>query len=98
MYAKDFQTITLTPSQVEVYNKIDSLDKKNLYYFVVQQRKGCPNLTLNELKKMIKKSIREWVAEDKINYYQNKENKIVKYFTVFETTKDFNKSQLNNMK
>lgn len=87
----------LKPHQIEILNEIKSLPQKNLYNFVIQQSLKNPNLTLNELKKYIKRSIRCFVKDfTGINYKPGIENNLIKYYCFFETTKDFFQSQNSN--
>ena len=68
-----------------------------LYCIVIQQKKWKKNLTLEELKMFIKKSMSEYVKRiDLQAYWEGKENNIIKYIAFFETTKEFYKSQHTN--
>jgi hypothetical protein len=71
-------------------NDIKSLPKKHLHYITAQQSNQYQNLTLKELKKLIKRGIRRYIQELEPNYYPSKENELVKFYCVFETTKEFN--------
>ena len=80
----------LNDFQIKMINDIKSLPKKNLHYITAQQSNQYSNLTLKELKKLIKRGIRRYIQELEPNYYPNKENELVKFYCVFETTKEFN--------
>lgn len=80
----------LNEFQIKMINDIKSLPKKNLHYITAQQSNQYSNLTLKELKKLIKRGIRRYIQELEPNYYPNKENELVKFYCVFETTKEFN--------
>lgn len=80
----------LNEFQIKMINDIKSLPKKNLHYITAQQSNQYSNLTLKELKKLIKRGVRRYIQELEPNYYQNKENELVKFYCVFETTKEFN--------
>jgi hypothetical protein len=71
-------------------NDIKSLPKKHLHYITAQQSNQYQNLTLKELKKLIKRGVRRYIRELEPIYYPNKENELVKFYCVFETTKEFN--------
>lgn len=87
----------LKPHQIQILNEIKSLPQKNLHYYVIQQSLIEPNLTLNELKKFIKRSIRYFVKDfTGSNYRPGIEDKLIKYYCFFETTQDFFKSQNSN--
>lgn len=80
----------LNEFQIKMINDIKSLPKKNLHYITAQQSNQYTNLTLKELKKLIKRGIRRYIQELEQFYYPNKENELVKFYCVFETTKEFN--------
>lgn len=80
----------LNEFQIKMINDIKSLPKKNLHYITAQQSNQYSNLTLKELKKLIKRGVRRYIQELEPNYYPNKENELVKFYCVFETTKEFN--------
>ena len=80
----------LNEFQIKMINDIKSLSKKNLHYITAQQSNQYSNLTLKELKKLIKRGVRRYIQELEPNYYPNKENELVKFYCVFETTKEFN--------
>jgi hypothetical protein len=80
----------LNEFQIKMINDIKSLPKKNLHYITAQQSNQYQNLTLKELKRLIKRGIRRYIQELEPNYYPNKENELVKFYCVFETTKEFN--------
>jgi hypothetical protein len=76
-------------------NDIKSLPKKHLHYITAQQSNQYQNFTLNELKILIKRGIRRYIQELEPNYYRSKENELVKFYCVFETTKEFNQNIKN---
>ena len=80
----------LNEFQIKMINDIKSLPRKNLHYITAQQSNQYSNLTLKELKKLIKRGVRRYIQELEPNYYPNKENELVKFYCVFETTKEFN--------
>lgn len=80
----------LNEFQIKMINDIKSLPKMNLHYITAQQSNQYSNLTLKELKKLIKRGVRRYIQELEPNYYPNKENELVKFYCVFETTKEFN--------
>jgi hypothetical protein len=97
-------TFEIKEHQKEIVNKINELNKKNLYYFTIQQNKRTRPFTYDELKKHIdggiKKSIKDYHG---INYIEkfHKEilNKTLSFVTIFETSKEFFWSQndINNL-
>lgn len=80
----------LNDFQIKMINDIKSLPRKHLHYITAQQSNQYSNLTLKELKKLIKRGIRRYIQELEPNHYPNKENELVKFYCVFETTKEFN--------
>lgn len=72
---------------------IKSLPRKNLHYFTAQQSDKHINLTLPEMKKLIKRAIRRYIQEVNINYYQGLENELMKFYCIFETKREFSLSQ-----
>ncbi len=86
----------ISPPQLKILNCIKSLPKKNLYYLVGQQSNTHRNLTLKEMKKLIRDGIREYIKQVTLLSNKGVENELVKYFCVFETVKDFSKSQYQN--
>ena len=90
------RTYTINPYQLRVLNEIKSLPKKHLHYLVGQQSNKYSNLTLKELKFFIKKGIKNYCREINYNYKKGDENKLIKYYCVFETKKDFFLSQHQN--
>ncbi len=85
------------PHQIKIIKDVRRLDLSNLFYLVIQQNEKLPNYTLNELKRHIRRGVKEYAK----NYFGYKykaglENDIISYYTFFETSKDFNLSQLKN--
>ena len=92
------RTYTVKPHQIQIYNEIKKLPEKNLTYYVFQQSLIYPNLTLNELKKFIKRSVKRYCYDfSKYDYKPQFENQIIKYYCFFETSKDFFWSQHENI-
>lgn len=88
---------TLNSDQAKVYNYISSIPTQNLHYVVIQQIKSTLNFTDAELKKHIKRSVKEYIKrKDPQGYYEGKENDLAKYIAIFETTKEFSLSQHQN--
>lgn len=88
---------SITPHQKQILADVKRLNPKRLYYLVVQQNRIYPNLSLNELKKHIKRGIKNYTRELLgIDYFVNAENKIIQYYCFFETSKDFYWSQQKN--
>lgn len=78
------RTYEINDHQKKILYEVSRLPTENLYYIVVQQNIKGSNFTLNELKKHIRRSIKEYGA---------KENDLIKYIAIFETTHDFFMSQ-----
>ena len=78
------RTYEINDHQKKILYEVSRLPTENLYYIVVQQNIKGSNFTLNELKKHIRRSVKE---------YGTKENDLIKYFAIFETTHDFFMSQ-----
>lgn len=95
-YTYEGRTYFIKPHQLDILRNIQSLPQKNLHYLVGQQSNKHPNLTLKELKNSIKKGIREYCKSQSIYYKYGDENKLIKYYCVFETTEDFFHSQHEN--
>jgi hypothetical protein len=77
---------------------IKSLPIKHLHYVTAQQSNKYSNLTLKELKKLIRKGIRQYIQQIEPSYSKGCENALVKFYCVFETKKSFSLSQhLNNL-
>ena len=97
-YTFEYQnrTYKINPHQLKILNTIKSLPKKHLHYLVVQQSNNHSNLSLNEMKKSIRDGIRRYFQETLIPYQSTIINELVKFFCVFETTKDFFHSQHQN--
>jgi len=75
--------------------KIKSLPKKHLHYLTAQQSNKHLNLTLNELKKLIRKGIRQYIQQVQPNSSIDLKNSLVKFYCVFETKKSFSLSLYN---
>ncbi len=93
------RTYTLKPHQIKIYNEIKTLPTV-LTYYVFQQSLTHPNLTLNELKKVIRSTVNKFCYEygnhPQYTYKKRDENKLVKYYCFFETSEDFFWSQNTN--
>jgi len=87
-------TYQINEHQEKIRNEISQLPTESMYYIVVQQNIKGSNFSLNELKKHIRRSTKEYVKRrDPQGYYSGKENDLIKYLTIFETTHDFFMSQ-----
>ena len=75
---------------------IKSLPTKHLHYVTAQQSNKYSNLTLKELKKLIRKGIRQYIQQIEPSYSKGSENSLVKFYCVFETKKSFSLSQYSN--
>ena len=87
------KTYTMKPHQKRMIDEVKNLSPKRLYYVVIQQNSLFPNLTLNELKKHLRSSIKQYVSELLGYQYRGLENKVIQYYCFFETTKEFHQSQ-----
>jgi hypothetical protein len=83
----------LNDFQNSMKEKIKSLPQKHLYYLTAQQSNQYLNLTLNELKKLIRKGIRRYIQQVEPTYSTDIQNSLVKFYCVFETKKSFSLSQ-----
>ena len=92
----ELRTYEIKPHQLKILNQIKSLPQKRLHYVVGQQSSDHPNLTLPEMKKLIRRGIRRYIQETTLHYHQGLENELVKFYCVFETKKDFFHSQHEN--
>ena len=90
------RTYEINPYQLRILEEVKSLPRKNLHYVTGQQSDHYPNLTLPELKKLIKRSMVKYIRQLNLNYHKGMENELVKFYCVFETTKDFFHSQHQN--
>jgi hypothetical protein len=95
-YTYEERIYEISPSQHKILNCIKSLPKKNLHYLVGQQSDKHRNLTLPEMKKLIRDGIRRYVKQVTLSSNKGIENELLKYFCVFETVKDFSLSQYQN--
>ena len=85
----------LNDFQINMKDSIKSIPKKHLYYITGQQSKQYSNLTLKELKKLIRKGIRQYIQDIEPLYSKEQINELVKFYCVFETKKSFNLSLHN---
>lgn len=92
----ELRTYEINPHQLKILKEIKSLPRKRLHYVVGQQSSDHPNLTLPEIKKLIRRGLRQYIQETTLNYHQGLENHLVKFYCVFETKKDFSQSQYEN--
>lgn len=91
-------TYEVKPHQKELAQKINRLNKNNLYNLVVQQHHKRRNLTLNELKKYIKKGIKDYCKGlYGYQYKEGLENELIQYVCIFETNEAFNKTQFKSL-
>ena len=90
------RTYEINPYQLKILNVVKSLPRKNLHYVTGQQSDKHLNLTLPEMKKLIRRGLRRYFQETSLHYHQGLENELVKFFCVFETKKDFFHSQHQN--
>lgn len=91
------RTYSINPYQLKILNEVKSLPKKHLHYLVVQQSNTNYNLTLKEIRKLIRSGLKRYFQETLIPYQNGIENELVKFLCVFETTKDFFHSQHQNI-
>ena len=90
------RTYFVKPHQQQILGEIQSLPRKRLHYVVGQQSDLHPNLTLREMKNLIRRGLRRYFQETSLHYHQGLENELVKFYCVFETKKDFFHSQHQN--
>ena len=90
------RTYHINPYQLKILNEIKSLPKKKLHYLVCQQSSTFPNLTLREMRKLIRRGLRRYIQETTLHYRPGLENELVKFYCVFETKKEFFQSQHKN--
>ncbi len=91
-------TYEVKPHQKELAQKINRLNKNNLYNLVIQQHHKRRNLTLKELKKYIKKGIKDYCKSlYGYQYKEGLENELIQYVCVFETNEGFNKTQFKSL-
>lgn len=86
----------LNPFQNVMKENIKSLPKKHLHYLTAQQSNKYLNLSLNELKKQIRKGIRQYIQQVEPTYSNDINKSLVKFYCVFETKKSFSLSQHNS--
>lgn len=79
------RTYEINEHQKNILKEVLHLPTDNLYYIVVQQNIQGANYSLNELKKHIRRSVKE--------YLKRKGRRSIKFITFFETTHDFFMSQ-----
>jgi len=77
---------------------IKRLPLKNLHYVTAQQSNKHPNLTLPEMKTFIRRGIRQYLKPARDMSQNKRESDFIRYFCVFETTRDFFHSQHRNIK
>ena len=83
----------IKPHQKEMIDEVKKLNQNRLYYVVIQQDKHFPNLTLNELKKHLKSSIKRYVRDFfSMEYRKDLEYNLIKYVCFFEYSKEFSQS------
>ena len=81
---------TLNKHQVIFQKELSNLSSGGIYYVVIQQDMKKTNLTLNELKMYIKKSVKKYIER----YANNKiDGEDIKYIAFFENTREFFMSQ-----
>jgi hypothetical protein len=91
------RTYHINQHQLDILEHIRNLPTKNLHYITGQQSNKHLNLTLPELKKLIKRGIRQYL-QPYLTYTPNKkESDLIRFVCVFETTKDFFHSQHKNI-
>ena len=83
------RTYEINEHQKKILNEVSKLPTDSLYYIVVQQNIRGANYTLNELKKHIRRSVKEYLNRQ--SHCSN--NVAVEYIAIFETTHDFFMSQ-----
>ncbi len=87
-------TYQLKPYHKRVLQEIKSLNSNNLYYYVIEQSYRKAPLTLPELKKSIKRSVKNYVKDlTGYQYRKDVEDSLVQYYCFFETSKEFCLSQ-----
>ena len=93
------RTFELNQDQIKMEREISKLPTEKLYYIVAQQKIRTSIYSLNELKKHIRRSVKEYIKRlDPQSYYKGKENEVIKYIAFFENTKAFFMSQhVNNI-
>ena len=90
------RTYYIKPHQLKILEEIKSLPRKRLHYVTGQQSDLHSNLTLREMKNLIRRGLRRYFQETSLHYHQGLENELVKFYCVFETKKDFFHSQHQN--
>jgi len=90
------RTFEIKQHQKDIVDAISSLPRRNLHYITGQQSNRYPNLSLIELKKFIRRGIRQYLAPTMVLQPSKKESDLIKFYCVFETTKDFFHSQHRN--
>lgn len=90
------RTYFIKPHQLQILNEIKALPRKRLHYITGQQSDYHLNLTLPEMKKLIRRGLRRYIQETDLHYSHGLENELVKFYCVFETKKDFFHSQHQN--
>jgi hypothetical protein len=90
------RTYEINSHQLKILKEIKSLPQKRLHYVVGQQSNVHKNLTLPEMKKLIRQGLRRYIQETSLHYQTGLENQLVRFFCVFEVKKDFFHSQHQN--
>lgn len=89
----NLRTYELNEFQKQMIEDIKSLPRKNLHYITAQQSDKYPNLTLPEIKKLIRRAIKRYIQKSNLNYYPGLESELIRFYCVFETKKSFSLSQ-----
>ena len=89
-------TFELNSFQTNMIKEIKSLPQRKLHYLTAQQSNKYLNLTLPEMKKLIRRGLRRYIQQIEPIYYKGLENELVKFYCVFETKKEFSQSQQKN--
>jgi len=90
------RTFSIQPHQYKILETIKHLPQKRLHYLTIQQSNKHSNLTLPEMKRLVRSGIKKYIRRTNLNCRSGFEDKVIKYFGIFETTKDFFQSQHQN--
>ena len=86
-------TYPIKPFQQTILEEIRTL-KPIIYNYVINQKLDRPNLTMKQLKRCVYRSIRLFIQDYLgIEYRKGIEDKYVKYYCFFETSKEFHLNQ-----
>jgi hypothetical protein len=86
----------MTTLQRDIIVEVQKLPKKKLHYLVIQQNNKYPNLSIDDIKNLIKREVKKYYKNIyPFNYKKNKENEMIKYYCFFETAKYFFQNQNN---